>query len=77
MTSVDLSKSGTRILACTRDDRLEVLDSRSPSSGPVSSFRADGLSVGCDYARAAFSPDGQYVSVGSAEGTVFVWDVDK
>lgn len=77
VTSLDLARNGVSLLACTRDDRLEMLDLRSPGRGPVKSFRCDGFSVGCDYTRAVFSPDSSYVSVGSSEGTVFVWEVEK
>ena len=70
VTSVDLARNGTGLLACTRDDRLELLDLRSPGRGPLCTLRADGLSVGCDYTRAALSPDSAYASVGSAEGPV-------
>ena len=38
-------------------------------------FSADGFKVGCDWARATFSPDGQYIAVGSANGSVFIWNV--
>lgn len=39
-------------------------------------FSADGFKVGCDWARAVFNVDASYVSVGSADGTVFIWDVE-
>nr|CAD7450971.1 unnamed protein product [Timema bartmani] len=38
-------------------------------------FSAEGFKVGCDWSRAAFSPDGHYVSVGSSDGAVFIWNV--
>lgn len=38
-------------------------------------FSADGFKVGCDWARATFSPDGQYVAVGSSDGSVYIWGV--
>lgn len=38
-------------------------------------FSSDGFKVGCDWSRATFSPDGQYVAVGSADGSVYIWGV--
>ena len=35
---------------------------------------ADGFHVGCDWSRAVFSPDGQYVIAGSQDGALFVWN---
>ena len=41
----------------------------------VFDFRADGFRVATDWTRAVFSPDGEYVIAGSADGSVFVWEV--
>ncbi|KAF4529582.1 hypothetical protein B566_EDAN017871 [Ephemera danica] len=39
-----------------------------------SSIRSsDNFKVGCDWSRAVFSPNGQLVSAGGADGAVFVW----
>ncbi|KAH1006056.1 hypothetical protein HUJ04_006938 [Dendroctonus ponderosae] len=35
----------------------------------------EGFKVGCDWSRATFSPDGQYVAVGSSDGSVYIWGV--
>jgi autophagy-related protein 16 len=40
-------------------------------------YSAEGFKVGCDWSRAAFSPDGQYISVGSADGSVYIWNVSS
>ena len=82
ITSVDISRNGQYLLACTRDDALNVLDLRMAASGGgaaahnATTFRADGFRVGCDWTRAVFSPDSEYVSVGSADGSVFIWNVN-
>ncbi len=75
VTSVDLSRSGTQVLACTRADELCLVDLRNPTGCPVAVFRTDGFRAGCDYTRAVFSPDSEYVTVGSGNGEIFIWNV--
>ncbi len=72
VTSIDLAKDGHSLLACSRDDSLNVFDLRSLKT-PQKVFRTDGFRVAVDYTRAAFSPDSEYIAVGSSEGTVFIW----
>jgi autophagy-related protein 16 len=43
----------------------------------IFSYSAEGFKVGCDWSRAAFSPDGQYISVGSADGSVYIWNLSS
>ncbi|XP_077285047.1 autophagy-related 16 isoform X2 [Arctopsyche grandis] len=73
VTSLDLSRDCNYLLACVRDDTIQLLDLRMNTI--VGSFSHDSFKVGCDWARAAFSPDGRHVAVGGADGSVFIWGV--
>ncbi|KAL0274569.1 UNVERIFIED_CONTAM: hypothetical protein PYX00_002670 [Menopon gallinae] len=73
VTSLDLSRDAKYLLSCVRDDSLKLLDLR--MNQIVTSFSADGFKVPCDWSRATFSPDGQHVTVGSADGSVYIWSV--
>nr|CAD7392403.1 unnamed protein product [Timema cristinae] len=66
-------KDSNYLLSCVRDDTLKVLDLR--MNQVLRTYSAEGFKVGCDWSRAAFSPDGHYVSVGSSDGAVFIWNV--
>ncbi|KAG8234398.1 hypothetical protein J437_LFUL015061, partial [Ladona fulva] len=84
ITSLDLSRGvevygsslftdGFYLLACVRDDTLKLLDLR--MNQIIGSFSADTFKVGCDWARATFSPDGNFISVGGSDGSVFIWSI--
>ncbi|XP_076283037.1 autophagy-related 16 isoform X2 [Lasioglossum baleicum] len=73
VTSLDLSRDANYLLSCVRDDTLKLIDLRMKKI--IGSFSADGFKVGFDWTRATFSPDGQYISVGSSDGSVFIWSV--
>ncbi|XP_012253468.2 autophagy-related protein 16-1 isoform X2 [Athalia rosae] len=75
VTSLDLSRDAHYLLSCVRDDTLKLLDLR--MNQIIGSFSAEGFKVGCDWARATFSPDGQYIAVGSSNGSVFIWSISN
>ncbi|XP_018564835.1 autophagy-related protein 16-1 [Anoplophora glabripennis] len=73
VTSLDLTKDAKYLVCCVRDDTLKLLDLR--MNQVVTVFSCEGFKVSCDWDRATFSPDGQYVAVGSADGSVYIWGV--
>ena len=51
-----------------------MIDLRTNSAVKV--FTTEGFTVSCDWARANFSPDSEYICVGSADGTVYIWNIN-
>ncbi|XP_078514724.1 protein Atg16l2 isoform X2 [Lissotriton helveticus] len=77
ITSLSLNYNQTQLLSCSRDDELNMIDLRMTRvclSSKV--FRADGFKCGCDWTKAIFSPDGNYVMAGSSDGTLYIWNVN-
>ncbi|KAH1013197.1 hypothetical protein HUJ05_012219, partial [Dendroctonus ponderosae] len=80
---VTVDNAGSTIISGHFDKTIRFWDCRSESSannivlnGKVTSLDlARGFKVGCDWSRATFSPDGQYVAVGSSDGSVYIWGV--
>ncbi|XP_065576022.1 autophagy-related protein 16-1-like isoform X2 [Artemia franciscana] len=72
ITSLDVSKDSNTILACSRNDELCMIDVRQYKV--LATFTDDRLKVGFDWSRACFSSSGQQVTVGGADGSVFIWD---
>jgi len=74
VTSLDVSRNGNWLLACARDNTIHLFDLRTNSKLKV--FATDGFTVTCDWTRANFSPDSEYICVGSVDGTVYIWNVN-
>ncbi|RUS17762.1 autophagy protein 16 [Endogone sp. FLAS-F59071] len=73
ITSLSVSPDGSKILTNSRDNTLKLIDLRMYEV--ASTFQSEGYKNGANWSRACFSPDGSYVSAGSADGTLFFWNV--
>ncbi|KAM9319734.1 protein Atg16l2 [Gastrophryne carolinensis] len=73
VTSLCLGQDQVQLLSCSRDDALTLIDLRTANILQV--FRADGFKCGCDWTKAILSPDSSYTLAGSADGTIFIWNV--
>jgi len=73
VTSVDVSRNGTWLLACCRDDTLRLVDARTCQL--VRTYTTEGFQVAADWSRACFSPDSEYITVGAANGKIYIWSV--
>lgn len=75
VTSLDLSKDGHYLLCCVRDHTIQMLDLRNHNQA-VRSFTHVDFKVASDSTRVAFSYDTSSVAAGSADGSVYVWNVN-
>ncbi|XP_018648039.1 family S9 non-peptidase homologue (S09 family) [Schistosoma mansoni] len=71
ITGMDISSDFTTVLACTRNNTLEIVDLR--TNQVTQCLKADGFQTGLDIVRPCFSPDSDYVAAGGHDGGVYIW----
>ncbi|CAH8444275.1 unnamed protein product [Schistosoma turkestanicum] len=71
ITGMDISSDFTTVLACTRNNTLEIVDLR--TNQVIQCLKADGFQTGLDIVRPCFSPDSDYAAAGGHDGGVYIW----
>ncbi|GAB4821419.1 hypothetical protein N2152v2_008465 [Parachlorella kessleri] len=75
ITSVAPGLLGDLVLTCGKDNLLRAVDVRSFEVRHT--LAAPGFNLGGAWAGACLSPSQKYAAAGSADGTVFVWDLPR
>jgi WD40 repeat protein len=75
LTSLTLNPSGSKLYAACTDNTIHEYSTHCISQ-PFKSFSAKTLKTDSFYIRTTVSPDGAFVSSGSKDGGVHIWEVD-
>ncbi|TPP62015.1 Family S9 non peptidase ue S09 family [Fasciola gigantica] len=72
VTGLDISSDMRQVLACTRNNTLEVVSLR--TNKVCDYLTAEGFRVGLDIVRPCFSADALYAVAGGQDGCVYIWN---
>lgn len=75
ITSTDVNKDGTKFLCSMRDDTIKCVDIRRLEV--IQTYSDENFRVGSDFSRARFSADGRYITCGSNDGSIYIWDTNS
>ncbi|KAK0407229.1 hypothetical protein QR680_019089 [Steinernema hermaphroditum] len=73
ITSLCVSSDSLSLLCATRDETLSLIDLRMMESAYV--YSSEQYRTTSDYSKCCISPGMQYIAAGSADGSVFVWNL--
>ncbi|XP_023034303.1 autophagy-related protein 16 isoform X1 [Drosophila willistoni] len=74
ITSLDLSKDCNYLICSVRDDTIKLLDLR--KNQVISTFANEHFKISCDFARATFNSGASKIACGSADGSIYIWNVN-
>ncbi|ETV63836.1 hypothetical protein H257_19230 [Aphanomyces astaci] len=78
VTSVSFSKDGTKLLTNSRDNSLQLVDTRmlDPTTHHtvLGQYKSPAYTCGFNWSKASITPDGQFIAAGSSSGSVLIWD---
>lgn len=74
ITSLDVSSDGWKLLCSVRDNTIKLLDIR--KLDVIQTYSDEKFKVGTEFVRAKFSVDGQYISCGSQDGSLYIWNTN-
>lgn len=75
ISSVAVAPNESSLLSAARDNLIKIWDFR--MNRCLSTLKDDAYRSGLNWSRACWSPDSKYVAAGGAEGSLFIWDVEK
>ncbi|KAF6767855.1 hypothetical protein AHF37_09865 [Paragonimus kellicotti] len=70
-----LSTDCTQVLACTRNNTVEVVNLRMKCV--MQCLASEDFRVGLDIVRPTFSPDAQFAAAGGQDGGVYIWNTQS
>ncbi|EDX14908.1 GD17638 [Drosophila simulans] len=62
------------LICSVRDDTIKLLDLR--KNQVISTFTNEHFKISCDFARASFNSSGLKIACGSADGAIYIWNVN-
>lgn len=75
VVSVDVSVDQNKLACCLKDNTIKCVDLRN-NNIVFQTYTDEKFRVGDDSWKVSFSNDGQYISCGSCDGSVYIWDVN-
>ncbi|GLE09833.1 hypothetical protein PINS_up021747 [Pythium insidiosum] len=76
ISSLALDATRTRLLVNVLNDELRVYDigASAVDAAPLPQLRCEGHVANSFYVKSCFSPDGDFITSGSGDGIVYLWD---